>query len=280
MTSSDRLEPEVPLAGGNMTAGVVRVGNTVRRPAGPQTVTVHRLLAHVRAQGVDWVPRVHGIDSKGREILDYIEGEVAHGDPPWIRDDAVLDDVARALREWHDATASFDRRPEDVWWWPGKEPAQVICHVDFAPYNTVFRGGTFVGAIDFDLCYPAPRLWDLAWTAYRYCPLTPPPGADANDGEGADRSPFDLDTMLERAQRLLNTYGPYVHADGGAPRVATLAELLGWLVPRLDAIADWGEQQGVPEHLAWARMYRAHARWVEGGALGVVEHQVVRDLQP
>ena len=62
------------LAGGNMNDGVVRVSDTVRRAASPWTPTIHRLLAHVRARGVAWVPRVHGFDEQGREILDYLEG--------------------------------------------------------------------------------------------------------------------------------------------------------------------------------------------------------------
>jgi hypothetical protein len=39
---------EVPLGGGNMSSGVVRVGDTVRRPAGPWTPAVHALLTHLR----------------------------------------------------------------------------------------------------------------------------------------------------------------------------------------------------------------------------------------
>jgi hypothetical protein len=269
---------EIPLAGGNMTAGVVRVGDTVRRPTSPQSQTVHRLLVHARDRGVEWLPRVHGVDDQGREILDFIEGEVLHGNPEWMWEPAVLHDVVRALRQFHDATADFPRSAGDVWFWPGKEPAEVICHVDFAPYNHVFRGERFAGAIDFDLCYPAPRLWDLAWTVYRYGPLTPPRDAQVPDGEGADRSPFDVATMQERAQRALDDYGPYAGADGGTARVRTVAELLGWVVPRLEAIADWGAQQDSPEHQGWARMYRAHARWIEQGGLGEVESVEVRDV--
>src|SRR5487761_1883584 len=31
----------IPLSGGNVTSAVVRIGNTVRRPAGPSTPAVH-----------------------------------------------------------------------------------------------------------------------------------------------------------------------------------------------------------------------------------------------
>jgi len=48
-------EREEILAGGNMTA-VVRVGNTVRRAAGPWTPTIHAFLRHLRANGFGLVP--------------------------------------------------------------------------------------------------------------------------------------------------------------------------------------------------------------------------------
>jgi len=83
------------LEGGNMNEGVVRIGDTVRRGVSPWTPTIHRLLAHVRAQGVRWVPRVHGIDDEGREVLDFIPGEVRHDMPLWHRDESILADVAR-----------------------------------------------------------------------------------------------------------------------------------------------------------------------------------------
>jgi hypothetical protein len=48
---------EIPLDGGNMSSGVVRVGDTVRRPAGPWTPTVHALLGHLHAAGFRGAPR-------------------------------------------------------------------------------------------------------------------------------------------------------------------------------------------------------------------------------
>lgn len=131
------------------------------------------------------------ITAEGREALDFIPGEVRHDMPRWQRDESILADVARALREWHDATTSSEVRPDDVWFFPGREPREVICQNDFAPYNHVFRDHRFVGAIDYDICYPAPRLWDLAYTGYRYDPLTPRADADVDDGPGAGRSPHE-----------------------------------------------------------------------------------------
>ena len=41
------VEPlEEALSGGNVAAGVIRVGDTVRRPAGPQTPAVHACLLY------------------------------------------------------------------------------------------------------------------------------------------------------------------------------------------------------------------------------------------
>jgi len=51
---------EEPLRGGNMTGGVVRVGDTVRRPAAPWTPAVHALLDHLQAVGFRGAPRAHG----------------------------------------------------------------------------------------------------------------------------------------------------------------------------------------------------------------------------
>ena len=239
----------------------------MRRAASPWTPTIHRLLAHVRAHGVAWVPRVHGFDEQGREVLEYIEGEVAHGDPAWIRSEAVLTDVVRALRQWHDATATFKVRTDDSWFVPGREPREVICHNDFAPYNHVFRDGRFVGAIDYDICYPAPRLWDLAYTAYRYVPLTPPRDDDVADGAGADRSPFDRASMRARLAAFLDAYA----GDDLALRYSQRA-VVETVAPRLDAMAEWcAEQHDQPAIVRNGLMYRAHAEWLAAGGLGTDE---------
>ena len=44
-------QAEIPLGGGDVTEGVVRVGNTVRRPVGPHSPLVHALLAHLESVG-------------------------------------------------------------------------------------------------------------------------------------------------------------------------------------------------------------------------------------
>ncbi|MFC9983743.1 hypothetical protein ACFU0W_14230 [Microbacterium keratanolyticum] len=56
---------EEPLAGGNATAGVVRVGETVRKPWLSSTPAVARLMAVVQDAGID-VPAHLGADAAAR----------------------------------------------------------------------------------------------------------------------------------------------------------------------------------------------------------------------
>lgn len=239
---------EQRLAGGNMTE-VWRVGATVRRQAGPWTPTIHALLAHLRRQGIDWVPEPLGIDERGREILGFIEGDVpAYPLPEWVWGDHVLVEAARRLRRLHDATADF--APEHaVWQLESRLPAEVICHNDFAPHNLVFHAGDVVGAIDFDTSSPGPRLWDLAGLALRIVPITAPP-----DGIPRDR-------VLERCRLLLDSYG----SD------APLGSLLEFAVARLESIADYSDAKAVtldnPDLAEHAIGYRRDAAWLRGGLL-------------
>jgi aminoglycoside phosphotransferase (APT) family kinase protein len=216
------------------------------------------LLAHVRAKGLLWVPEPLGLDEVGREVLSFIPGQVPHDMPEWIWTEQVLTDVARALREWHDATADFSA-PDGKWGLPPSSPREVICHNDFAPYNCIFDKGKFVGAIDFDMCAPGSRIWDLAYTAYRFVPLMPGPGTD--DAIPGVKSPFGVLKMKERLELFLSGYG----AVGGQTRFGC-AELMGATIERLNAIAAWTEEfvrshgnAALADHPA---LYRSHARWL------------------
>jgi hypothetical protein len=249
---------EVPLHGGHVNT-VVRVGDTVRRKAGPQTPTLHRRLSHVRARGVPWVPEPLGFDEQGREVLSFIPGEVPHDMPEWVWSKQVLTSVARALREWHDASASFDRT-NAVWELPARSPIEVVCHTDFAPYNCVFRDATFAGAIDFDLCAPGPRIWDIAYTAYRFVPLMPPREAVDCDAPG-ERSPFTPEKANVRLEMFLDAYGTV-----GSPLRYERAAVIRATVERLQAIADWTRAfvrtSGSEALAGHADMYAAHASWL------------------
>ncbi len=73
----------IPLSGGNVSLGVVRVGDTVRRPVGPHARSVHRLLRHLERNGFAQAPRVLGHDEEGREVLSFIPGSTDFPNDLW-----------------------------------------------------------------------------------------------------------------------------------------------------------------------------------------------------
>ncbi len=167
------------LTGGNVADVVVRVGDTVRKPAGPQTPAVSAFLSYLTDAGFSGAPRTLGIDERGRHILEYIPGELAHGMPPMD-----LDGLHRAgslIREFHDIAAGFVP-PSDAYWDVVIPPdrADLICHHDLASWNLVC-GGDRWAFIDWDGAGPGSRLWDLAWSVPSFVPLDPggDPAADA-----------------------------------------------------------------------------------------------------
>ncbi|WP_326644114.1 aminoglycoside phosphotransferase family protein [Nonomuraea fuscirosea] len=188
---------EEVLTGGGVNH-VVRAGATVRRPAGPWTPAVHALLRHLEARGFTGAPRAHGLDEHGREVLDFVPGEAAdYPLPAWSRTDDALTRAARLLRGYHDATADFAPPPDAVWYFPPVEPAEVVCHGDVAPYNCVFRHGRPVALIDFDTAHPGPRIWDVAYAAYRFLPLHEP----------GDHDGLPLGEQARRLRLFADAYG-------------------------------------------------------------------------
>jgi Ser/Thr protein kinase RdoA (MazF antagonist) len=163
-------EPEEVLAGGDMTP-VVRVADTVRRASGPWTPTIHAFMRHLRAAGFTMVPEPLGMDDRGREIISFLPGAPAtYPLPDFAWAEETLCAVAHSLRAFHDASLGFVAPSGGRWQLPAHEPAEVICHNDYAPYNLMFQDGKLTGVIDLDLASPGPRVWDMAYTAYRFAP--------------------------------------------------------------------------------------------------------------
>lgn len=162
----------------------MRAGDTVRRPLGPHSPLVHAVLAHLEAVGFAGAPRFRGLDERGREVLTFIEGEVAgRPHPAWLADDSRLASVARLLRAYDDAVAGFAPpahllepvAPPEL---PGMPPepdaaAELIGHLDITPENVVFRGGEAVALIDFDLVRPATRVDEVVNLCLHWAPLAP-----------------------------------------------------------------------------------------------------------
>ena len=182
-------QAEVPLAGGDVTEGVVRVGDTVRRPVGPHSPLVHLLLAHLESAGFAGAPRFLGIDGSGREVLSYLDGEVAgRPRPPWIADETRLASVGRLVRAYDDAAASFTATPDLLPGTAGAEPVGIppapasapdlIGHADITPENVVFRDGRAFALIDFDMARPATRADEMFNAMMWWAPLFDPRDAD------------------------------------------------------------------------------------------------------
>ena len=62
---ADEPAPEIPLAGGDVTADVVRVGDTVRRPRQVQSAFVEAYRRHLEARAFEGAPRLFGVDERG-----------------------------------------------------------------------------------------------------------------------------------------------------------------------------------------------------------------------
>jgi hypothetical protein len=244
-------EGEVPLVGGNATAAVVRVGDTVRRPVGPWTPAVHALLNHLHAVGFTAAPRALGIDDRGREVLSYVPGEAAHpGRPDVLESDRGLVRVGRLIREFHDAVAGFVPPPEPRWQvLIPADGTEIIGHHDLAPWNLVV-GDRWV-FIDWDTAAPGTRLWDLAYAAHGFVPLSADPQRSRRDA--AARLGLFVDAYgLDDAQRR---------------------GLLTRLAPRTRSMADFLAAQAALGNQPWTRLwYEGHGRSWSADAAYIERH--------
>jgi hypothetical protein len=184
--------------GGNLN-DAVRVGETVRRRAGPWTPTVHALLRFLEREGFE-APRVIGSDENGREVLRYIEGEAHAGNPAPLPDTVFAEErmvgAAVHLRQYHDLVARFVPPLSATWRLVSRQPHEIICHNDWSPWNAVFRDGRYVLTLDWDLAGPGPRIWDVANAAFSWVPLI----------SGATAIP-DLDERARRLRVFCDAYG-------------------------------------------------------------------------
>ena len=238
------VQPE-PMAGGN-TAPVVRVGDTVRRVAGPWTPNVAALMTGLRAQDVAGVPEHRGLDEQGREVVEFVEGEVPiYPMPDWLWSDAVLTDVGRVLRIIHDASSQLDL-PRSGWRREAVEPVEVICHGDVAPYNCVYVDRRLVALIDWDYAQPGPRLRDLGEAAYRFVSLTPPGHPD-----GLELSPRE---QWRRVDVLCEAYGDVLARD-----------VVRWAALHLEDLIAYSYEQAEQGNAALqATIDAGHVRLYEG----------------
>ncbi|WP_157430750.1 phosphotransferase enzyme family protein [Actinomadura macra] len=176
------VDSEVPLSGGDVTEGVVRVGDTVRRPLRAHSPAVHGLLRYLEGVGFE-APRVLGVDGRGREVLSWVPGEA--GQRPLaahVVTEGALEGVGVLLRRYHEAVAGYEApvgAPWDVEASNLDGAPEIIGHCDVTPENVVFRGGRPVALIDFDLARPTTRLYDVVTALRHWGPIADPADRDA-----------------------------------------------------------------------------------------------------
>jgi hypothetical protein len=254
--------PEIALPAGDVTVGVVRVGDTVRRPRQDTSPLVAAYLGHLESVGFDGAPRYLGTDAQGRDVLTFLTGDVP-GSPveAWAAADAVLPGVARLVRRLHDASVGFDLpprsvpagRPEPTF--PPNEP-RLVAQRDVTPQNTVFRSGIAYGVIDFDLVGWTTRSVDLANTAAHWVPLCDP----------VDRASVHADVdVAGRLRLLLDAYGRDVVSapqflEAAELRFAGSYDIMRWSAEHLGGgwarMWDEGVGEVIERRLAWYRSSR------------------------
>ena len=219
---------EIPLTGGRTTAGIVRVGNTVRRPVAANADMVRRLLRHLESEGFTGSPRYIGKDSCGREVISFIEGyvptELERHDIETLRAAALL------IRQFHDLSAGFVASMAA----PAKGH-EIICHNDLSPCNFVFRNQVPLAIIDFDAAALGARVHDLAYAAWLWLDI----GAPAT-GPREQR---------KRLAAFLDAYG-----------AVEMAPLLNAMLSRQDMLAREGQKVGDDALTEWAIKCR---KWTE-----------------
>ncbi len=231
---------ETPLPGG-LVNPVVRIGDTVRRPAPDRAEFVHRLLGLLADRGFEGAPRLLGVDGQGREILTYLPGHVAWqaDQPAAVTADGSLARLAELVRQLHDLTAGTALA----------HGGEVVCHNDLAPRNTVYRpvAGALrpVALLDWDLAAPGRRIDDVAHVCWQFLGLGP--------------SVTDLTEVTRRIAVICDAYG-LRHRD-------RLIETILWWQDRCWRGIERGAQAGQPgarrlRETGAVEEVRAARRWV------------------
>jgi len=193
---------ETQLHGGIGNAGrVVRVGETVRRPWRSSTPATHTLLGHLNQVLPGVAPVPLGRDDRGREVLSWLDGEVAiEPFPRWVTGERFLTSLGQLLRRIHDALAEWSPSPGLAWsdQIPDPHGGPLIVHADVCPENVITRDGLAVAVIDWEFAAPGRRIWDVVSTARLCVPFTAPERRDPV---------YDGLDVIARLRILLDAYG-------------------------------------------------------------------------
>jgi tRNA A-37 threonylcarbamoyl transferase component Bud32 len=219
-------QTEIPLSGGRVTAGVVRVGDTVRKPVTENSGFVRSLLEHLASNGSDFSPDFLRVDESERDVLTFIDGDVpedlAYFDEKTLRAAAIL------IRKFHDLSAELVTTD-------AASSIEVACHNDLSPCNFVFRGEMPVAIIDFDAAAPGSRAYDLGYAAWLWLDM------------GSLK--IDVSDQQRRFAAFLEAYG----AMGPEPVLESMLERQGLLI-------EEGRANGDDSLSAWANSCRNWTR--------------------
>jgi aminoglycoside phosphotransferase (APT) family kinase protein len=211
---------------------VFKTKDHVIRPSGAWTPHVHRFLHFLIQEGFTVVPRPYGTNEKGEEILSFVQGEVYNDPlPEFMLEDKMIRSSARLLRRFHDVSERYIDRltNQEAWMLSARDPIEVLCHGDFAPYNVTIVDGEAFGIIDFDTLHPGPKLWDIAYAVYRWVPISIPTNPDSR---------FSLEDQILKAKLFLDTYG--VNAEERELLPQTMVDRLTSLVHYMKTQAENG----------------------------------------
>lgn len=162
-------QDEILLTNGRLTEGVVKIGETVRRPLQHNSNFTKSLLDHLEKMNFQGSPKHLGFDQNGREVLEYIEGWVPEKFQQFT--DEQIHEAGKLLREFHSASMKSSLT--------GIQP--VVCHHDPGPNNTVFQDGRPVAFIDYDLAAPGDPMEDLGYMAWTWCVSSKPSRGDVSE---------------------------------------------------------------------------------------------------
>lgn len=228
--------PEIPLTGGQITGGVVRIGETVRRPRSEASGFVAELLGVLLKRGFGGAPEYLGVDSKGRDCFSHVDGVV---EPKWrYWPDEVVVAFGRLLRGFHDATRGSVLAGD----------GRLICHHDAGPHNVVFRDGVPVALIDFDMAAVGDPLEDLAYAAWAWCVSSNPARPEVEMQAGQVRLLLEAYGLVERwedvVEAMIGRMGKNVifweeRMRGGAD-VEQCGKMIEWTVREMEFVRENG----------------------------------------
>lgn len=228
MTRRGAADHEEPLSGGNASAEVVRVGDTVRKPWLPTTERTNAYMVALRERGIDLAEPL-GRDESGRLVLEWVPGDLAMD--RGALDLPLLGRIGALVRSVHDASATL---PVPEGWdmlLPADEP-DLLCHNDLAAWNLLIDGDRLV-FIDWDGAGPSTRLWDLAYAAVSFGLLFPGEDPDAAaerlaafvDGYDADDElRAALPTTMARRAKAMHDLLQRSHETGVEPWASMYVE--------------------------------------------------------